>query len=367
MNRSHLVRGAAAAALAMSLALTACGTTAATPTETAGDALRIKYVVNGNLGDKSFIDSANAGLQELADEFGYQVQVVELGNERSKWTPGFEDAAAAGDYDIFVSGTFDMADTISKLAPDYPDKKFWFFDAVADYEGANGGCSNKCENVYSITFRQNEGGYLAGYISAGTLAAASLPGAESANKAGVIGATEIPIIQDFIVGFEAGFKAAGGSESNLIVQYIGGSSPFSDPARAKEIANSIYGQNAGIIWPVASGSGFGVFEASVDAQRYAIGVDSDQSETLEKPEQQGRIVTSILKNIGAALKDAAAREREGKVPYGSTATLGLTEDAVGYVDNAQFRALVPQAVREEVAEIAKQIADGTIDVPTALK
>ncbi len=366
MNRllTRASRALAVAAVA-ALALVGCAATGSDSGATGSSALRIKFVINGSLGDKSFFDSADAGLQKIADEYGYKIDVVELGSERSKWQPGFEDAAAADDYDIFVAGTFDSVDAISQLAPQYPDKKFWLFDAQADYEGANGGCSNLCENVYSITFKQNEGGYLAGYIAAGTLAAKSLPGAEGFSKAGVIGAVEIPVISDFAVGFQAGFEAAGGNAGDVLTQYIGGSVPFADAPRAKEIANSMFGQGAGIVWPVAGSSGFGVFESTVEQNRYAFGIDSDQSQTLEKPEQRERIITSILKNVGAALEDAAARDKNGTLPYGSSEALGLAQNAVGYVDNAQYEKLVPQDVRDKVSDIAAQISNGSLQVPSA--
>lgn len=357
---------------ATALTVTACSSsgssssgTSSSSSSSADGALRIKFVINGTLGDKSFFDSADAGLKQIEKDYGYSVQTVELGSERAKWQSGFEDAAAADDYDVFVAGTFDSVDVISQLAPDYPDKKFWLFDAPADYDGANGGCSNKCANVYSITFKQNEGGYLAGYVAAGTLAAGTLPGAEEAKKAGVVGAVEIPVIKDFSVGFNAGFEAGGGSLSSVTTQYVGGSTPFGDAPRAKEIANSMYGNGAGIVWPVAGSSGFGVFESAVEQKRYAFGIDSDQSETLEKADQRERIITSILKNVGAALQDAAARDKDGSLPYGTAESLGLKQGAVGYVDNAQYQKLVPQDVRDKVADAAKQIAEGGITVPSA--
>jgi len=359
---------AAIAVSAAAITMAGCAGSAgssSTPESSNGATKSIKFVINGTLGDKSFFDSAQAGLKKIADSYGYKVQTVELGSERTKWQPGFEDAAAADDYDIFVAGTYDAVDFVSKLAPEHADKKFWLFDASADYKGVNGGCSNKCDNVYSITFKQNEGGYLAGYAAAGTLAAGTLPGAESSKKAGVIGAVEIPTISDFLVGFKAGFEAGGGSSSNVISQYIGGSVPFADAPRAKEIANSMYGQGAGIVWPVAGSSGFGVFESSLEQKRYTFGIDADQSQTLKSTEQRERVITSILKNVDAALLDAAKRDKTGSLPYGNTESLGLREGAVGYVDNAQYQKFVPQQVRDTVADVAKKIADGTVTVPSA--
>jgi basic membrane protein A len=336
-------------------------------TDDAGvDAPRLKFVVNGTLGDKSFFDSAAAGLDELAGFGEASVEIIEIGYDRTKWRPGFEDAAADDDYDILIAGTFDSVDIISSIAPQYPDKKFWIFDAPVDYSGANGGCSNGCENVYSIVFKQNEGGYLAGLIAAGTVQSGELPGQETSHRAGVIGGAELPVIQDFVVGFEAGWQAGGGAPSDLLVQYVGGNQPFADPARAKDIANSMYGQGASIVWPVAGASSFGVFEAAVDHGAYVIGIDADQARTLTNAEQRAVVVTSILKNVGVALLDSYDRETRGDLPYGQVASMGVRESAVGIVDNDNYLRLVPEPVRAAVTEAAAGITAGTIVVPSAL-
>lgn len=365
------LRLGAAAAAAMALGLAGCSgnadpapTGSASSSSTTTKAKRIKFVVNGTLGDKSFFDSAAAGLEKLKAK-GYGLDVIELGSDRTKWGPGFEDAASADDYDIFVAGTFDAVDTVSKLAPQHPDKKFWLFDAPADYAGTNGGCSNKCENVYSVQFKQNEGGYIAGFVAAKALAAKSLPGVEERSKVGVMGALDIPVIKDFIVGFDKGFADAGGAPGAVITQFVGGNTPFGDPARGKEIANSMFGQGAALVWPVAGSSSFGVFESAVANKTYTMGIDSDQSETLTNADQQKTVITSILKNVGNALVDAADKDASGTLAYGKADSLGLNEDAVGYVDNPRFQQLVPEQARTELTAKIKEIASGSLKVPSA--
>jgi basic membrane protein A len=268
------------AASVIVLAVSGCGGTDSSSKSEKSGKLRIKLVVNGGLGDKSFFDSAYAGLKKAQKNLGYDLKVVELGSDRTKWEPGFEDAAAADDYDILAAGTFDVTDYIGKLAPEYPDKKFWVFDAPVDYDGGGRTCSNKCENVYSVTFKQNEGGYLAGFLAEKLVAEKALKGAESLKKVGVVGGVKIPVIEDFVVGFKAGFTAAGGKSSDVLVQYVGGDKPFGDPAKGKEISTAMYGQGAALVWPVAGLSGLGTFESAVNAERYTLGVDSDQYQTL---------------------------------------------------------------------------------------
>lgn len=366
-----VTRRLAAAIVFGVLVLSGCAGTSSTlsPSPDAdppGDVTRLKFVVNGTLGDKSFFDSAAAGLAEVEASGAAAVEIVELGYDRTKWRPGFEDAAADDDYDVFIAGTFDATDIISSIAPMHPDKRFWFFDAPVDYEGRDGGCSNGCENVYSITFEQNEGGYLAGLIAAGTVSAGVLPGREAARRAGVIGGMELPVIQDFVTGFEAGWADGGGVPADLLVQYVGGNQPFQDPARAKDIANSMYGQGAAVVWPVAGASSFGVFEAAVDHDAYAIGIDADQAQTLTEPDERAIVITSILKNVGAALVSAAEQHAAGSLPYGEVATVGIAESAMGIVDDEQYRQFVPSAVRDAVVRAVEAIASGEIVVPSAL-
>ncbi|WP_286259542.1 BMP family lipoprotein [Streptomyces graminofaciens] len=356
----------AAVMVAGMLALTACGGSGGDDSTAASSGkTRIKLVVNGGLGDKSFFDSAYEGLKKAEKDLGYELKVVELGSDRTKWEPGFEDAAAADDYDILAAGTFDVTDYIGDLAPQYLDKKFWVFDSAVDYSGKNGTCSNKCENVYSVTFQQNEGGYLAGFLAEKLVAEKALKGAESQNKAGVMGGVKIPVIEDFVVGFKAGFKAAGGKNSDVLVQYVGGDKPFGDPAKGKEISTAMYGQGAALVWPVAGLSGLGTFESAVTAARYTFGVDSDQYRTLTDQAQKDTVVTSILKNVGNALYKAADADKKDSLKYGAVDTVGLAEDAVGYVDDDHFRELVPEKIRTELQDAADKVKSGSVTVPSA--
>ena len=116
-----------------------------------------------------------------------------------------------------------------------------------------------------MTYAQNEGSFLAGYY-AGLMSESGIIGA--------VGGMDIPVINDFMVGYVQGAGEAGVPEENVLIQYAGG---WSDPAKGKELALTMYQQGADIVFQVAGGTGEGVFYAAEEAGKWAIGVDSDQA------------------------------------------------------------------------------------------
>jgi basic membrane protein A len=356
--RTNRFAAASLVLVVLSGALAAC----AVDTSKAEEVTRVAFVVNGTLGDRSTFDSAQAGLGEIAETYDYDVETIELGADPTTWDQGFEEAAA-GDYDILVAGTPEAAAIVSRLAAERPDKRFWVFDDAVAYDGADGGCADACENVASITFAHQEGGYLAGFLAAQTLAAHSLPGAESATRAGVIGAAETPAITAYIAGFDAGFAAGGGAPDAVDTQYIGGAQPFADATRAGELAATMSAGGVGIVWPIAGFSAYGAFESVAAAHRYAIGTDSDQSETLVDEAQRKTILTSIVEDVGDALLVTAEKDAAGTLDYGATASFGVADGAIDYIDNEQFRSLVPAPVRDALAAEREKIVRGEVTVP----
>ncbi len=350
--------------------LAACAAPAATPAPSqpiasepaAPGKLRAKLVLNGTLGDKSFFDSAQRGMDMMKNELGWETKTIECTYDRNKWLPCLEDAAATDDYDILIAGTFDMSDYVTQVAPKYPNKYFWMFDAAPDYEN----CANKCANVYTVLFRQNEGSYLLGVLAAGLLKEGKLVTPDS--KIGIIGGMDIPVINDFIVGFKQGMKDSGvDPEAATIVQYVGGDNPWNNPAKGKEIALAMYNQGASVVWGVAGNSGSGAFEAAVEANAYTFGVDSDQYFTIADPKQRETIITSMLKNVDMGLFRAAKLHLEGKLGYGAPEPVGVAGDAVGVAVNENTRRLVSEDILKSVEEAAAAIKEGKIVVDTAFK
>ena len=329
---------------------------------TAQDApLRVTYVVNGTLGDKSFIDSAQRGLDQAAEAFGIQVNTIELGFDAANWETGLNDMMADVDnYDVLIAGSFSMLDYMAARAHLYPDKVFFFYDAPMPYDNKDI-CVDGCKNVYSITYAQNEGSFLAGvYAAAMTLT--DLEGMNAAPIIGAVGGQDIPVINDFIVGYEQGACLVN-PDSQVLVQYAGG---WNDPAKGKEITLAMYDQGADIVFQIAGGTGVGVFEAAEEQGRYAIGVDSDQATIIldTDPEQAQRILTSMMKNVDKSLYRAFDLYLKGELPIGSAEALGIAEGGVGLAYNDIYFENTPQAIQDLIAAVEKAVVEGQIQVNT---
>lgn len=330
------------------------------PATQAAPALRAILVLNGTLGDKSFFDSAQRGMDRARKELGVATEIIEIGYDPAKWQAGLEDIAANKQYDILIVGTFQMTDFLSTVAPRYPNKKFIIFDVTVDYSKC------RCGNVYSILYKQNEGSYLAGLYGALMVKKKDIPGMRG-DKIGVVGGLDIPVINDFIVGYKQGAKAAGlNPDRDVLVQYAGA---FNDPAKGKEITKALYRQGAAIVFNVAGGTGVGILEAAAEDGRWAIGVDSDQFEIFksQKPAIANRILTSMLKNVDNSLYRALKLAQEGKAPWGKAEALGIAEGGVGLARNDNFKKWTPADVVAAITAAERDILGKKIKVDTVFK
>jgi basic membrane protein A len=88
----------------------------------AGEPLKVLHFVNGVLGDKSFFDSAERGIQRAQAELGAEVKTIEAGIDPTGWEAALVDAAANEEFDVMVVGTFQMIEYLEKIAPQYPTR-----------------------------------------------------------------------------------------------------------------------------------------------------------------------------------------------------------------------------------------------------
>lgn len=319
-------------ALVLVMCLTACGKSTNT------EDLKVAVVLAGATGDRSFYDSANEGLQALVNAGGVQGMLIECQNDASMFTTNLISAAEKND--VVVAVGWEFWDALTECAPQLPNTKFIFVDNDLDDVG---------DNLLSITYAQNEGSFLVGYI-AGKLT--------TTGKIGAVGGEDSETINDFIVGYAAGAKYAN-PDVQVRTQYA---DTYDDPARGKELALALYDGGCDIVFQVASRTGEGVFEAAAERGLLAIGVDSDQ-----KYINPDVIICSMIKQVGLSIEQtvsallADGTWNGGKIWVADMST-GLVD--VAYGDDTMTQQ-VSDELKAEVEQIKQSIINGEIEVPTA--
>ncbi len=368
---------AVALTAAMVLSMTACGgsaeetkaaattaaagntetTAAAAATEAAsGEKIKLTLCI-GRKNDLSFQQSAYEGTVMVQEQLGdkYEVNVVEMGDDTTKWQAAFYDAADAG-ADIIVGTGYQNKENFETIPLEYPDTKFILFDQDVDYsiEGL--------DNVLSVLFDSNQSGFLAGAVAAYYTTSESALNADK--TIGFVGGIDGVSINDFLVGYAEGARYVD-EEVKVLRAYVG---DFVDTAKAKDLTNAQISEGADIVFQVAGGAGNGVIEAAAEKDgAMAIGVDSDQYAVLEGTNLQSSVITSALKRLDNALlkicTDYAADQ--SSVPFGSVATYGIPESAVGIVFNDHLKASIGEENVAKVEELLGKIQAGEITVSKA--
>ena len=335
------------------------GTTESTmSTEDKDKVYNVCNLVNGNLGDKSFFDSAASGLGELEKAGRITCTTIEMGGtdeDQPTWLSTLYEVSESGEYDLIVCGTYQMPDYLKEVAQKYPDQKYLIYDDNT-YVGA-------CKNVVNITYKQNDLGYLVGVFAACMTTDTSVPNMNEEAVLGFVGGVDSPVINDFLYGFITGAQSVN-KDVKIDTRYT---NDYVDTAIAKEYGLSMINDNkCDIIWGVAGNAGNGGAEAALEAGKaWFIGVDSDQELTFAK-DLAAITLTSGLKNIGQSLIWFFDEWDADKTHWGTEVTLGVAEGGVGIVKDKNFAKYASEETKNAVDAAQAGILDGTIVVPSAI-
>ena len=305
---------------------------------------RIAYVV-GNLGDKSFNDSGEVGMNVLREK-GWDCKTIEVGDpsKADKWEDMILDVIDEGYYYIVASSTY--TDIILKLAEEYPENRFVIFDDSKDE-------SEIPENVAFIFYAQNEGSYMVGQLAAGM------------TETGVVAVNvgmDNPVIADFVTGFVNGVQDYD-PEVKVIKASVGS---WTDPAKMKELCLSqARDKKADVFYQVAGGSGGGLFEACKELGTWAIGVDSDQALAYEGKDEANFIISSAIKGVGDSIYNAVEKAVDGTLPYGEYQILGIEDGVVGLADNDIYQSVVSDDAKKAVEDAKEKLLAGEVTVDSA--
>ncbi|MCK9536940.1 MAG: extracellular solute-binding protein [Bacilli bacterium] len=323
--------------------------------------IRICLLINGNLGDMSFFDSAKAGMDQFTKDYpDVEVKIIEMGTDNSRWEPTLRQTANDS-FDLIIVGTTQMAEPLQRLVKmsKYKDRRFIIFDAEIEDNKAAG-----YPTVHSILFKQNEGGYLAGVLSA--LVTNDL----GKTNTGFIGGMKIDIINDFGYGFMQGVARVNKDKSINIKAYNAYIGDFSNSPKGNSLASTMYTTgNAEILFAAASQAGLGCLDAAKNKNKYIIGVDSDQYDYFKNtdPVKSSQIVTSILKRVDLALYEVCERFVNQELTYGDLEYLGVKEGKIGFVKNSNYELKISLEIRQYIDQIYNDILSDQLIIDSGLK
>jgi basic membrane protein A len=341
----------AAVALAGALMVAGCGEDDST--ETGGGAtattksdlkVGLAYDIGGR-GDQSFNDAAAAGLDKAKTEFGFEVRELEASSgETNADKEERMRLLAQGGYNPVIGVGFAYAESLGKVAKEFPDTKFAIVDDASD--------ASKGPNIANLTFAENEGSFLVGVIAALK---------SQSRTVGFVGGVQVPLIKKFEAGYKAGVEA-GKPGTKVLSTYL--TQPpdfagFNDPAKGKTAAEGQLDRGADVIYHASGGSGGGVFQAAKAAGKLAIGVDSDQYLTAE-PAVKDVIISSMLKKVDVAVYDFIKTVNDDAFKAGET----IYDLKVGGVDYSTTGGKIDD-IKAQVDGFKQKIISGGITVPSS--
>ena len=307
----------------------------------AGESIKAGVITDiGGLNDRGFNFLANKGLERAKSELGVEGRVL-ISDQNSDYIPNLT-TLAQQKYDIEVANGFLMADAVNAVATKIPTAKL----AIIDFSAA--GLKDKPKNVLGLLFKEQEGGYLVGYL-AGLWAKDN-----DATTISTVGGQKIPPVDHYIAGFQAGAKAA-----NPDLEFLNAySQDFIDPAKCKEIALDQIAKGSKVVFQVAGQCGLGALDAAKEKGVQGIGVDADQAYLGE------HVLTSALKKVDVSVFNAIKSVQDGTFKGG---TDDVATVATGGVGIGKISA-EGQKYADQIKKLQDQIAAGEIkDIPDTVK
>jgi basic membrane protein A and related proteins len=333
---------------ALALGIAACGgdddsggSTSTSGSSSSGKSIKAAVVTDiGGLNDRSFNFLANKGLEDAKSQLGVDGRVF-ISKSNGDYIPNLQTAAQQQN-DLTVSVGFLMGDPTATVAKKFPDQNF----AIVDFSAS--ALKGKPTNVQGLLFKEQEAGYLAGYL-AGLWAKDN-----NADTVSTVGGQKIPPVDHYIAGFQAGAKKADPGIKTL----NGYSQDFVDQAKCKEIALNQIAQGSKVVFQVAGQCGLGALDAAKEKKVQGIGVDADQSYLGP------HILTSALKKVDVAVFNAIKRVQDGKFKGGTDVVATVANGGIG------LGKIGPAGTKyaDQIKQVQDDIASGKIsNIPDTVK
>ncbi len=371
---------ALAMAACMALSMVACGGSAssaasqeassgeaassATTAEAAGGLTKVALVCDtGTIDDESFNQACWTAVEAYKSANGIEDQY---------YLPPSQDASDEDRETMIRTAVNDGADTVVCVgylygasllwaSEQYPDIRFIAID-VTQYDITGDSGDPIPSNIYCITFKEEQAGYLAGYAV----------GMDGWTNVGFLGGMAVPAVIRYGYGYLQGLDAAAQETGNSVtVNYYYGGQFYGD-ANITSRMEGWYGNGTELVFACGGGIYTSAVEAALKSNGYVVGVDVDQNYIGVNGVADGSydynpFVTSAMKGLSASVNSALTSIANGEWASiaGTNANLGLEEgDFVGLPtadDSWNFRSFT----QEQYEAVVAKIASGEITVDNA--
>src|SRR4051812_3926835 len=303
----------------------------------------------GGLNDKGFNHLSYVGLQRAQKQLkvGGKVYITNSANDRK---PNLQVAAQSGYGLVVAVGVLFQFGPLDDVAPAFPNTKFLGIDV--DYNGL----TKKPPNVRGIQFKEQQAGYLVGYIAGLEIKRHPYKGKQIISG---VGANKVPAITRFLAGYRAGAKKAN-KKVTVKIDYANDPT-FADQAKCKETTLNQIGAGSGIVFEAAGQCGLGGLSAAKQKHVWGIGVDADQS--FLGP----HILTSATKHVDRAVYEAIAAFKANPSGFkgGFNKNYNVKNGGVGYGKlSSRLSKHDRLYISTRVNKISKLIAQGKIVPPS---
>ena len=302
---------------------------------TQGGNVRLAMVTDtGGLGDQSFNDGAYRGLLDAKKDLHAEIAVLQS-RSAADYQPNLT-VLANKEYDEIFAIGFLMARDVDEVASRFPTRNFAIIDAVVDEP-----------NVASITFREQEGSFLAGVAAAM---------ATKTKTIAFLGGIDIPLLTQ-IRGRLHRRRASdrpehqrAGEVRRLVRRRRRGQ-------RARRRAALDRMPTSSTSRPAKPGS------ARSNKSRIMPARTRSASTSNQDALVPGKILTSMVKRVDIGVLTISRIAATGKVPHGHI-ELGLKDGAIGLTDFKYTRNALTPAQFHELDVLRSAIIAGKIVPPT---
>lgn len=356
--------GCLALLLALLLLLGACGPAAdgagssAPPSDAGagqqspegGDApFKTAIMVPGIVGENPIFQMYVGGIQRACSELGLpEPNIVEGGDDWGAYSRLLASFADSGEYEVIITFTDSMCDTIKVWSGKYPEQKYILIDGdLEDYMGTIP------DNVYSMRNRDDELGYMGGYFC-GLVTKSNMERANPDLTVGLVFTDEYePWEKDIKPTFTNGARAV---DPNIeVINVVVGD--WVDPVKGAEVTRALFARGVDIVWYTTGASTYGCVTEAAAQKKYAVA--SDNNSIALDPDT---IVGCTMIQGEPIAYDIMMRAAQGELSYGTADVFGAAEGTITFTfDDPVYLEKVPQDIRDAMAAMYADLAAGKID------